>query len=254
MEVSTRAVFTAVLAAVMAVTSYIVGLPEMAGTGELPVVVAGVLLALAIAVGWPVLLNLPNVLGSGVVIALGGAGAVVAVQATRGGPWLRELPIVVALAILLAFVNELARQDGRARLVDSVAGTVTGVLVATTAAGWLAAERSIGGTTLVVTGAVALAVAAATSAAPLGLWLGALVTTGAGVAAGTAVGLLASDFPRAVGPVLGLAMGLLVAALHALFDRLPALRRRTASFTVAVLPVTLSGVVVYVVGRLLVTS
>lgn len=252
MEVSTRAVLTAVLAAVMAVTSYLVGLPELSGAGELPVVVAGVLLALSVAIGWPVLLNLPNVLGSAVVIALGGSGAVVAVAGTRGAPWLRELPIVVALAILLAFVNELARQDGRARLVDSVAGTVTGVLVATSAAGWLAAERSVGGTSLVVTGAVALAVAAATSAAPLDGWLGGVVTTGAGIATGTAVGMLSPDFPAAVGPVLGMAMGLLVAALHALFDRLPALRRRTAAFTVAVLPVALAGVVVYVVGRVLV--
>lgn len=253
MEVPTRAVFTAVLAAVMAVTSYLVGLPEMSDTGELPIVIAAVLLALAIAVGWPLLLGLPNLLGSGVVIALGGSGAVLAVAGTRGAPWLRELPVVVALAILLAFVNELARQDGRARLVDSVSGTVTGVLVATTAAGWLAAERSVGGTSLVVSGAVALAVAAATSAAPLGAWLGGVVTTGAGMATGTAVGTLMPDFPAAVGPVLGLAMGLLVAALHALFDRLPALRRRTAAFTVAVLPVALAGILVYVVGRLLVT-
>lgn len=253
MEVSTRAVLTAVLAAVMAVTSYVVGLPELSGAGELPVVVAAAFLALAIAAGWPILLNLPNLLGSSVVIALGGAGAVVAVAATKGAPWLRELPIVVALAILLAFVNELARQDGRARLVDSVAGTVTGVLVAASSAGWLAAERSVGGTELVVTGAVALAVAAFVSAFPLGSWLGALVTTGAGVAAGVAVGLLSTDVPAAVGPVLGLAMGMLVAALHALFDRLPALRRRTAAFAAVVLPVALAGIVVYVVGRVLVT-
>lgn len=253
MEVSTRAVLTAVLAAVMAVTSYLVGLPELSGAGELPVVVAAAFLALAIAAGWPILLNLPNLLGSSVVIALGGAGAVVAVAATKGAPWLRELPIVVALAILLAFVNELARQDGRARLVDSVAGTVTGVLVAASSAGWLAAERSVGGTELVVTGAVALAVAAFVSAFPLGSWLGALVTTGAGIAAGVAVGLLSTDVPAAVGPVLGLAMGMLIAALHALFDRLPALRRRTAAFAVVVLPVALAGIVVYVVGRVLVT-
>lgn len=253
MEVSTRAVLTAVLAAVMAVASYAVGLPALSDAGELPVVVAAALLALAIAAGWPILLNLPNLLGSAVVIALGGAGAVVAVAATKGAPWLRELPIVVALAVLLAFVNELARQDGRARLVDSVAGTVTGVLVAASAAGWLAAERSVGGTELVVTGAVALAVAAFVSAFPLGSWLGALVTTGAGIAAGVAVGLLSTDVPAAVGPVLGLAMGVLIAALHALFDRLPALRRRTAAFAALVLPVALAGIVVYVVGRVLVT-
>lgn len=253
MEVSTRAVLTAVLAAVMAVTSYLVGLPELAGVGEIPAVVAASLLALAIAVGWPVLLNLPNLLGSSVVIALGGLGAVAAVYATAGGPRLRELPLVVALAVLLAFVNELARQDGRTRLLDSVSGTVAGVLVATAAAGWLAAERSVGGTALVVSATAALAVAAAVSAVPLGGWLGALVTTGAGIATGAAVGALMADYPRAVGPLLGFAMGLLVAALHALLDRLPALRRRTAALAVVVLPVALSGVIVYVVGRVLVT-
>lgn len=251
MEVSTRAVLTAALAALMAVASFAVGQPALDGVGELPVVVASVLLALAIAAGWPLLLGLPNVLGSAVVIALGGAGAVVAVTATRGHPLLRELPIVVALAVLLAFVNELARQDGRARLVDSVAGTVTGVLVAASSAGWVAAERSPGGTALVVSGAVALFVAAAVSAVPLGGWLGALVTAGGAVVAGGAVGAVMEDFGPVVGIALGLAMGILVAALHALFDRLPALRRRAAAFTVVVLPVALSGILVYVVGRVL---
>ncbi len=251
MEVSTRAVLTAVLAALMAVASFVVGLPALEGAGELPVVVAAVLLALAIAAGWPLLLGLPNVLGSAVVIALGGAGAVVAVTATRGQPFLRELPIVVALAVLLAFVNELARQDGRARLVDSVAGTVTGVLVAASSAGWVAAERSPDGTALVVSGAVALAVAAFASAWPLGGWLGGLVTAGAAVLAGGAVGVVMGDAGLLLGTMLGLATGILVAALHALFDRLPALRRRAAAFTVVVLPVALSGILVYVVGRVL---
>lgn len=251
MEVSTRAVLTAVLAALMAVASFLAGSGVVDGVGELPVVVAAGLLALAIAVGWPLLLGLPNVLGSSVVIALGGAGAVLAVTATRGQPILRELPIVIALAVLLAFVNELARQDGRSRLVDSVAGTVTGVLVAASAAGWVAAERSPEGSALVVCGAVALALSAFASAFPLGGWLAAAVTAGAGVLAGTSVGLLLADFPRVLGPLIGLATGILVAALHALFDRLPALERRAAAFTAVVLPVALSGILVYVVGRVL---
>jgi hypothetical protein len=252
MDASTRAVLTAVLAAVVAAVSFVGGVPELAGLGEWPVIVTAILLALVIAVGWPVLLGLPNVLGSAVVIALGGAGAVVAVAATRGAPILRELPVVVALAVLLAFVNELARQDGRRRLVDSVAGTVTGVLIATAAAGWVAAERAPGGTSLVVSGAVALAVGAAVSAVPLGDWLGATMTTSSAVLAGVAVGAVMSDLDPLVGGLLGLATGILVAALHVLFDRLPALRHRMAAFTVVVLPVALSGILVYVVGRVLV--
>lgn len=243
MDLSTRTVLTAVVAA-------LVGGAGVLG-GPAVVAVAG-LLALVIAVGWPVLLELPSRLGSGVVIALGGAGGVVAVTATQGQPVLRELPIVVALAVLLAFVNELARQDGRTRLVESVTGTVTGVLVATAAAGWVAAGRTPGGTSLVVSGAFALAVGAAVSAVRLGGWTAAAVTTTAAVIAGGAVGAVMPDTDLLAGAFLGLATGILVAALHVLFDRHPVLSRRWAALATIVLPVSVSGILVYVVGRVLV--
>ena len=243
MDVSTRAVATAAVAALVGVAAFV---------GELPVVVVAAVLALVIAVGWPVLLGLPSVLGSAVVIALGGVGAVITVTATRGQPFLRELPVVVALAVLLAFVNELARQDGRLRLVESVTGTVTGVLVATAAAGWVVAGRAPGGTSLVVSGAVALAVGAAVSAVPLGGWTAAAVTSAAAVIGGGAVGAVMPDISILAGALLGLATGILVAALHVLFDQLPTLRRPLASLAVIVLPVSVSGILVYVVGRVLV--
>lgn len=243
MDVSTRAVLTAAVATLVAVAAFV---------GELYLAGAAVALALVIAVGWPVLLTLPSALGAGTVVALGGAGAVIAVTATRGQPLLRELPIVVALAVLLAFVNELARQDGRLRLVESVTGTVTGVLVATAAAGWVAAGRAPGGTSLVVSGAVALAVGAAVSAVPLGGWTGAAVTTVASVIGGGAVGAVMPGMDLLAGTLVGLSTGMLVAALHVLFDRLPALSRRLASLAVIMLPVSVSGILVYVVGRVLV--
>lgn len=243
MHVSTRAVLTAAAAAA-------VGGAGVLG-GEVLVGTAGAL-ALVLAVGWPVLLDLPSRLGSSVVIALGGAGAVIAVTATRGQPYLRELPVVVALAVLLAFVNELARQDGRLRLVESVTGTVTGLLVATAAAGWVAAGRTPGGTSLVVTGAVALAIGAAISAVHLGGWTSAAMTTVSAVLAGGAVGAVMPDTDPLAGAVLGLATGVLVAALHVLFDRQPALDRVLASLAAIVLPVSVSGILVYVVGRVMV--
>ena len=251
MDASTRAVITAVLAALVAATAFGQDLPALAQYGRIPVVVAAAVLALLIAVGWPLLLGLPNLIGSSAVIALGGIGAVITVTATRGQPFLRELPVVVALGILLCFVNELARQDGRTRLVDSVAGSVTGLLVATAAAGWVGAVRAPDGTALVVSGAVALAVAAAVSAVPLGGMLGPLVTSGGAVVAGAAVGAVMPELGLAAGAMLGLGTGILVSALHVMFDRVRALKSRLASMTVIVLPVALSGIVVYVVGRVL---
>jgi len=257
MAASTRAVLTALLAALVALASFAQELPGLEGVDEMAVIAAAVVLALALAVGWPVLLRLPNPLGSGVVIALGGVGAVLAVTATRGDPVLRQLPVVVALAILLAFVNELARQDGRKRLVDSVAGTVTGVLVATAAAGWVASERMPGGTYLVVAGAVSLAFAsfvsfaAGVSAMSHREWATAGATTVAGVVSGAAVAAVMPDTAPLVGGFLGLGTGMLVAALDALFHRLPALQRKLASMAAIALPVAVSGILVYVVGRVL---
>jgi hypothetical protein len=243
MDVSTRAVCTAAVAALVAAAAFV---------GEMPLVGVAGTLALVIAIGWPVLLTLPSVLGASMVVALGGVGAVIAVTATVGQPFLRDLPVVVALAVLLAFVNELARQDGRLRLVESVTGTVTGVLVATAAAGWVAAGRAPGGTSLVMSGAVALAAGAAVSAVPFGGWTAAAVTTVASIVGGGAVGAVMPEMGLLPGTLVGLSTGMLVAALHVLFDRLPALRRPLASLAAIVLPVSVSGILVYVVGRVLV--
>ena len=242
MDVSTRAVLTAVLGA------------AVAGSAVLhPMALAAVvvLLALALAYGWPRLLDLPVPLGAFVVVSLGGAGGAGVVAATGGEPYLREVPVVVALAVLLAFVNEMARQDGRPRLVDSVAGTVTGVLVAAAGAGWIAAVRTSGGPGLVVAGAVALAVGAAVSAVPLGGWVAVVVTTGTAMIGGGAAAAVMPRIDPVTGALIGLAVGLLVSVLHVLFDRAPTLENRWAAVAAVVLPVLVSGIVVYAVGRVL---
>ncbi len=244
MSVPTRAVLTAVVAALVAVA---------ASVGEAPLVGLAAVLALLVALGWPSLVDAPARRGAAVVVGLGGLGGVVAVTLTSGEPFLRELPEVLALSVLVAFVHELVRRDGRERLVESVAGVVSGVVVATAVAGWIAAGRTDGGTSVVVTGAVALAVGAAVSGVPLTGWAGVLLTVVVTAGAGAGAGRLLRDVDPVDGSVIGLAVGLLVAALRRLFDRLPSLGRRTAALAGAVLPVTVTGVLVYVVGRVLVT-
>ena len=167
-------------------------------------------------------------------------------------PYLRDLPVVFAAAILLAFVNELLRRDGRTRLVESVSGTVAGTLVAVAVAGWVAIGRTPGGEPIVVVGALALAVGSAVVALHLRPWVGALVTAGAAAAAGALGGLLLPAIDPLAGALLGLSVGVLVATLHALFDQLPSLERRWPSLAAVTLPVTVTGILVYVVGRVLV--
>lgn len=243
MSVPTRAVVTAAVAALLAVA---------ASLGHWPLTVLAAALVLVVAVGWPRLVAAPARVGTGVVVGLGGLAGVVAVALTDGEPLLRALPEVLALAVLATFVHELVRRDGRERLVESVAGTASGILVAATVAGWVAAARTDGGVPLVVTGATALAVGAAVSAVPLAGWLGPTLTVVAAAAAGAGTAALLPEVDVVPGGVVGLAVGVLVAASHRLFDRLPSIRERWSAVAGAVLPVTVTGVVVYVVGRVLV--
>ena len=73
MQLATRAVVTAVLAAAVAVAGYLGGLP-LTGTAAV--------LALVFALGWPALAGLPFKPGSATVVALGGVGAVAVVHLT----------------------------------------------------------------------------------------------------------------------------------------------------------------------------
>lgn len=243
MQLATRAVVTAALAAVVAVAGYL---------GGVPLTVAAVLLVVAFALGWPTLIGLPFPAGSSVVVGLGGVGAVAVVHFTPAQPYLRLLPLVFAGAVLLSFLNELLRRDGRERLVESVSGTVTGTLVAVASAGWVATGRTSGGEPLVVIGALALLVGSVVVSLRLATWLGALVTSLSAAAAGALGGALLRDIDVAPGLLLGLAVGVLVATLHALLHELRALERFVPSLAAAALPVTVTGTLVYVVGRVLV--
>lgn len=243
MDASTRAVTTAALAAGLAVAAY--------ATDELLLALCGVVV-IAFAGGWPHLASSPSVMGSRAVITLGGLGAVAAIWFTPGEPYLRALPLVFALAIVLAFVHELIRVDGRLRLVESVSATVTGVLIATSAAGWIAAGRTPGATDIVVTGAVTLAAASVLAALSLRPVLAAAATAGTAAAVGMGLGFVLPLMSPTSGALIGFSVGILQVTLHALFDRLPSLEGRWAAVAAIMLPVTVTGTLVYVVGRVLV--
>lgn len=242
MSVETRSVLTAVLAAVVAVGGYL---------GVLPLAGVSAALVLVLAIGWPRLAGLPFTPGAGAVVALGGIGSVAAVTFTAAEPYLQHMALVFAGAVVLAFVNELLRRGGRLRLVESVSGTVAGTVLAVCVTGWVATARLAGGKELVVAGALALALGSAAVALRGRTWLVYLVTVAAATGGGTLVGAVLPAVQLLAGAVLGFGVGLLVTAMHALFDRFPALSRNLPSLAVIVLPVTVSGVLVYVAGRVL---
>lgn len=251
MTLATRAVLTAALAAVVAVAAY--AGPGQSGTQgtSVPLVVVSALLAVAVAVGWPELANLPDRKGSATVVALTGIGGVAAVHSIGARADLRSLAVVFAASMLLTFVNEMLRRDGRPRLVESVAGTVTGSMLAVTAAGWVACGRLLDGKELAAAAAVALALAASVSAVRLPVWLTALAVTAVGGVGGTALGIALHQVGPKVGGFAGLAVGLLVAAMHALFHPMAALDRKLPAVSAAVIPVATGGMLVYVASRVL---
>ena len=243
MTIATRSVATAALAAAVALAGYL---------HPTALVGAGFVLVALLAVGWPWLARLPFPPGSSAVVGLAGAGALYAVAFVTASSDLSALSIAMAAALLLSFVNELLRRDGRVRMVESVSGTAAGSVIALTASGWAAADALTGGTALVVTGAVALAVGAAVSALVLRRWVSALVTVASAAGVGALVSIPLASFGPAVGGLLGAAVGVLVAAMDALFDGMPELRRRMPALAAVALPVCVTGMVLYVVGRVLV--
>ncbi|WP_127126879.1 hypothetical protein [Georgenia sp. SYP-B2076] len=238
MGASSRAAATALGAAAVAVAGYL-------SHGVLTALV--LLLALVFAAGWPRLIDLPTTRGAGIVIALVAVASVAAVLLAS----LPALALVMGLSVVAAFVHQMLRRDGRPRLVESVSGVVGGNVVVVSAAGWVAVESGFVTEALVVTAAAAIAAAASCTAIPARTGLVASVAT---VAAG-AVGLVTGELLAEVGPVpgllLGLAAGILTAALHVLFGRFPSSRRVRPAAAAAMLPLLAAGVPVYLVSRLL---
>ncbi|MFV0427798.1 MAG: hypothetical protein ACK5KU_12300 [Beutenbergiaceae bacterium] len=235
-----RAVVTAAAATGVAITAF----------GDRPLLVATVAAyALLVAIGWPILLDLPSPRGASVVLAITGIGAVVVVELTGDVAW---VALVLAGSVLAAFVHELARRDSRPRLLESVAGVVTGAVVVTAGVGWLAMGTTAIQIEVLLTGAVTLAIAAAIAAVPLRSPVSSIVTIIVTALSGLWLGYVMAPVGMVSGLLVGLAAGLLVGATHHLFGQFPNSGRVLPALAAALLPVAVSGLPVYVLGRVLV--
>ncbi|HEX3003644.1 MAG TPA: hypothetical protein VHO27_05500 [Angustibacter sp.] len=210
------------------------------------------LAAVVMAWGWPDLLDLPSPRGTRTVVALAGVGCAVAVAATGDEPRLRWLALAVALGVLAEFVHQLARRDARPRLVESVTGAVTGIVVLAS----LSAVVALPATPVTESGVVVWGGAVATALAGVLLpWPGRLSFPVGLVAGALVAGLLGGVFAEET-VVVGLVTGLLSAAtallLHRTLAVMPAAARAPGWVALAVAPLAASGAVAYVVLRLMV--
>ncbi len=216
--------------------------------GRWPFVAAMAVAMFLLAMGWVLLLGLPSPRGTTAVLA--GAGIVLLGSSVLSQE-LREslLPGAVALVMIMEFIHQLARRDGRPRLVESVSASITGIVVLTSGACvLLLADTSVGvACGVTIFGAVALA-----SVADLGLRFG-----GGGPVSGVVAVLLGALGAGVLGTVFDIALpwwlvaaagGLAGGSSYALRQAqsvLPTLFGRRAQIASGVASVLATGVLAY---------
>ncbi len=227
----------------------LVGLAAFAGTTVLAAAVAFVVLGLAL--GWGALLGLPHERGTTVVVAVCGWGAAIAAAlAVDHSAALGSFAVLVAGCLLLSFGHELVRQDGRASLVESVTGTVSGAVLAVLSAGWVlipATRLERAGLIIAVVAVVGTAAVTALPLEPAVLgWVGFAAGSGAGAVA--AVALQPARLPTCL--VLGAAVAAVVAGLGRLLTSQNRARTPLGMLSAAAAPVCAVGTVAYAMARL----
>jgi hypothetical protein len=159
---------------------------------------------------------------------------------------LRYVALIIALFIGVSFLAEMLRRDGRKNLLLSLAGTITGVVIATGLAGWVAAARSEAGAAIVVAGALALLFAGFITGLSISPgWLAAVITVWVAAGIGVAAGFLVPHATWGAGLIVGTTAGIAVAALRILLsdDRRYKLPRVGAA--VSIVPVAVCGILMY---------
>ncbi|MDQ1486639.1 MAG: hypothetical protein QOJ62_2332 [Actinomycetota bacterium] len=190
---------------------------------------------------------------AGAVVSIAAAAAAdVALLRSRDQANVAALAGVLAGLLVLAFVVQLVRRDGRGRLTSALTATVASGAVAVTVSVLLAVRAGPHGSTIVATALVAVAVGVLPIQARVPLWasvpLGLAVGLGAGLLVGqrvAAVGVGAGAAIAAAAVVLGVAARAVARAAAAPDDL-------TSLAITATLPVAVVAPAVLVVARIMV--
>ncbi len=223
--------------------------------GPLMVALAVALAAGVIAWGWAGLLGLPSPRGTTFVLAVGSAAAIGTAVTSSDDPFLAWMPAALAGAMIVAFLHQLARRDGRPRLVESIASTITAIAIVVSGASLVALPRTEHGAWVVAIASTAVAVSAVTDlAGGSRRWCAWLLPLA--MLAGGTTAVLVGHRLGAVGWGAAALLGVLAAgvshAVRRVLATLPAISSARSQLVSASASVLTGGVVVYVVGRLLI--
>jgi hypothetical protein len=209
------------------------------------------LVVLVLAIGWSRLLGLPSPRGTSTAILITGLSSVgLALRASTITRPLAPFTALLALSVLLAFLHELLRRDGRIDLVESVTGTLTGQALALLGGAWVMVPETRLGFAALAAGTAATAAARVAGVVlavpPLGGW----VSLAAGLVGGSFAAFI-SDPGRVTmlvvvaAVVAGVATGLDLLLIHVSRSRdLP------AALAAGAAPLLVAGTAAYVVSRL----
>jgi hypothetical protein len=222
-------------------------------------VLVGVSVALGAGVmawGWSGLLGLPSPRGTALVLAVGSLAAVGTALATRSDPFLLWMPAALAGSVIVAFLHQLARRDGRPRLVESIASNITALAIVVSGASFVVLPRTPHGDWVIALASGAMAVSVLTDLfgdrPRLHVWLMPLAMLAGGVAA-IAMSLASGDVGWGPAALLGVLSAGISHALRRVLAMLPAISAARSQLVSAGASVLIGGVVVYVVARLFVT-
>ena len=239
----------------VAVLSLAALLTICAFAGPLFVAVATALAAGVLAWGWSGLLGLPSPRGTAFVLSVGSLAAIGTALATREDPFLVWMPAALAGAVMVAFLHQLARRDGRPRLVESIASNTTAIAIVVSGASFVVLPRTSHGSWVIAVAAAGIAVSALTDLVGdmprLRIWLMPLAMLAGGVVA-TLIALISGDIGWGTAALLGLLAAGVSHAMRRVLAMLPAISSPRSQLVSASASVLTVGVVVYVVGRLFV--
>ncbi|MBM6401526.1 hypothetical protein [Phycicoccus sonneratiae] len=210
---------------------------------------------LVLAWGWPRLLGSSSRFGSALAVGVTAVLAPAAAVAPTDDPYLRLVPVALAIGLGLMFVHQIVRRDGRPRLTESIGVTAFGLALLAVGTTWLPLARAARPTDVATVALVAVAVGAV---ADLGAGLGAVKAWLLPIAMvlGAAGALVAASVIGTPRPGTAALVGLLAAAVSHAMRRvlvvLPPVTALRCQLSAAAAGLLVTGVVAYGVSLALV--
>ncbi|MCK0110773.1 hypothetical protein MWU75_01270 [Ornithinimicrobium sp. F0845] len=203
-----------------------------------------------LAWGWAGMLALPAPRGTSVVLLIGSLAVVLSASLDNERPWLTWVAEALAIAVVVAFLHQLLRVDGRPRIVESVSSVVLGLGLITCGVLLIPLAGTVQGAALVAATVAGAAGSALTDTlgrwAAVRPWLVPLALAAGGV--GATVVALVLDEPWSIFMLAGVVAGAVSHATRSVLRILPTMAHARPRLVMAITSLLVTGPVAYAVA------